>query len=831
MHPVSNLPATSTLDLSQQEACYHCSLPCAVDTPFQAILGGVNRKFCCAGCQAIAQTIHGQGLEAFYSRRVAMEPPGDDSGLSKISDELLAYDDEVLLNRYAPLVLEDSKTKALDEPKRQVILRLEKIRCAACVWLNEQHWRRVSGVIDVQVNYATQRARILFNPTKCRLSSLLNAARQIGYEAWPFDPSMTTDLAKQEQRRLLFRVGVALLGMMQVMMYAWPTYSNHGDLTFEQSQLMGWAGWFLTLPVIFYSAAPIFQGAWGSIKNLQQTKLIGMDVPVAIALIMAFVAGTLNLVHGSGETYFDSITMFVGFLLLARYVELRARHSAQGGAEALAKQLPATCERLTNREITNAQVHVIPVVKAQVGEYLRVGPGQVIPVDGILLSQEASVSEALLTGESKPVFKKIGSPVFAGSHNVGAPIFIEVEAVGNATRMAGIANLLEEALATKPHIATLAERWAAYFVTVLLGLAILTGLYWQLSGSEGAWVKAVAVLVVSCPCALSLAAPAALAAAQGAMTRIGLLVIKGHALEGLANATDLILDKTGTITSGHMRLVDIHVMNSRYSKAQCLQVAAALEKGQSHPLALALLEAAKDETDYRLAGENYYELGKGVQNGAWRLGSVSWLTKSAMPSYAKPGQSELLLCELDNPVATFILEDEARTGGEELVDVAKAFGMDIHLISGDDQNAVSIWANRYGILHHRAGMLPEDKRQYIQALQKQGRKVIAVGDGINDAPQLGQADVSVAVGQGVPLAQAGADMILVDNSLGVLAKGIRHAHQTKRVIYENLSWAFIYNVTAIPMAMAGWVNPWIAGIGMSLSSLLVTLNAWRLRKI
>ena len=838
-------------------ACYHCSQPCERDTPFTAELGGQTRLFCCSGCQAIAQTIHGQGLDMFYTRRVGLEAPLEGVGgdLSQVPDELLAYDDEALLSRFAPLIVSgsvvsnESEAGTASARVRQTTLRLEKIRCAACVWLNEQHWRQMPGVLDVQVNYVTQRARIRFDEARCRFSTLLYAARQIGYLAWPFDPSASADLAKAEQRRLLFRLGVALVGMMQVMMYAWPTYTNHTDMTAEQERLMGWAGWLLTLPVIFYSAWPMFSSAWHSVRRFWKTRTVGMDVPVAIALILAFSAGTFNLIHGVGQTYFDSITMFVALLLLARYVELRARHSAQGGAEALVRQLPATCHQVLNYGMTDQQVRIIPVVKVGIGESIRVSPGDVIPVDGELLSEMASLSEALLTGESKPVEKQQGSPVFAGSHNLANTIYMRSTAVGNATRMAGIAGLLEEALNTKPLWAGIAEKWAGYFVMLLLLLSFGTGLYWELAGVADAWVRAVAVLVVSCPCALSLAAPAALAAAQGAMTRQGLLVVKAHALDGLATANTLVLDKTGTITSGRLKVVSVQLVSPNFSQAEVLAIAAQLEDGQKHPVANALIEAASHERkDFSLQGESQYMVGHGISQGEWQLGSPAWIAQigknpenriatdipnlaSNQTSKQSSGQTQVDLAGPEGIVAHFIFEDEVRQGADELVGQARAMGLRIHLISGDAQSTVKSWANRFNITQYRGGMLPEDKLAYIQALQKEGAKILAVGDGINDAPQLAQADVSIAVGQGAPLAQAGADIILVDPSLKAIAQGLLHAHRTRQIIRQNLTWALVYNLAAIPLAVGGWINPWIAGIGMSVSSLVVTLNAWRLRKI
>jgi len=832
--------AESTLASSMKEnplSCYHCAQACDPATPFHTELAGQLRYFCCAGCQAIAQTIHGQGLEAFYKQRQAIEPPKEGISLT-IPQELLAYDDALLIDRYAPLDPQDPSQRI-----RITTLRLENIRCAACVWLNEQHWRQIAGVLEVQVNYATQRARIKFDPKSCNLSELLFAARQIGYLAWPFDPSVVADRSKIEQRRLLFRVGVALLGMMQVMMYAWPTYTDSLELTLEHSQLMGWASWLLTLPVIFYSAKPIFEAAWSSVRLFPKTRLLGMDVPVALALSLAFIAGTMNLIRGDGQTYFDSITMFVAFLLLARYVELRARHSASGGAEALVRQIPATCERLNP---DSNEIKIIPVVRLAIGDHVRVSPGNVIPVDGELISEQASVSEALLTGESRPVLKVSGQEVYAGSHNLGSPLLFRVKAIGQATRMAGIANLLEEALSTKPYLATLAEKWAAYFVLVLMVLALGTGLYGYLAHTGDAWVRAVAVLVVSCPCALSLAAPAALAAAQGAMAKNGLLVVKGHALEGASTITDLVLDKTGTLTAGELTVVELIELDSRFSKDALIEKALELESGQSHPLAAAILRYAQESSIKPKGSASLarYEVGKGVTLEKWSLGSLSWLKSLGVSitdeeiqqleyqNRPEDNQKNLLFMAFEQRLCgCFVLEDQPREGALDLVNFAKQQGVRVHLISGDRSQAVEYWANYFGIPNFLGQQLPEDKLQYIQGLQKAGARVLAIGDGINDAPQLAQADVSIAVGQGVPLAQAGADIILAAPSLQAVALGMKHAQKTRQIIRQNLIWAFVYNVTAIPMAMMGWINPWIAGIGMSLSSLVVTLNAWRLRKI
>ncbi len=806
-------------------SCYHCGGDLLPDSSYQAELSGAPRYFCCAGCMAIAQTIHGQGLESFYARRIpAGGKPEDSQGLSdKVPEHLLAYDDPVLLERFT--------RKIPNSLELETTLRLEKIRCAACVWLNEQHLRRMSGVKDVQINYVTQRATVRFDPEQIHLSDLLHAVEQIGYEAWPFEPSLAADISKKERRQLLMRLGVAMLGMMQVMMYAWPTYTGAEDLLSEHALLLGWTSWALTVPVVFYSAGPMFVAAWHSIRLFPQTKTLGMDVPVTLAVALAFVAGTISLVTNIGQSYFDSITMFIAFLLGARYVELLARQDAQGGAEALAKQLPATCERLEAYPDLD-RAHSIPVVRCEVGDVLRIAPGDVIPVDGILLSGQSSVNESLLSGESRPISKNINDPLYAGSHNIVSTMLMRVQAVGQGTRIAGIASLLDKALQAKPQVVGLAEKWAGYFVVFLMTAAAFTAVTWFYLDAHRAWEVAVAVLVASCPCALSLATPAAMAAAQGAVTKLGLLVVRGHVMETLAKVTDLVLDKTGTLTTGQPQLQEVLQLRSDYSENQAIALAYAMELGQKHPLALAIIQAAqlRGIQASSLECECTGELGKGLRSGEFRLGSRQWVGVDENLSTSKHQQASLVyLADAQGLIAIFALLDTPREGAQDLIASAQQRGIQVHLLSGDDPETVAWWAEYFGIKDFVGGALPEDKFSFSEQLQAEGKTVWAVGDGVNDAPFLAKANISVAVGSGAPLAQAGADAVLTSESLKPLTQALALAEKAQGIMRQNLIWAFVYNVVAIPVAMMGWVNPWIAGIGMSLSSLAVTLNAWRLR--
>ena len=805
-----------------QMTCYHCSSEILPGDLVEAELGGIMRPFCCPGCMAIAQTIHGEGLEVFYARRAQSgDKPAAYLASNEIPEKLKPYDDPSLRGRF---------TRPYgDAGVLETTLRLEKIRCAACVWLCEQHLRRIDGVSDVQINYVTQKVMVRFSPEKTSLAWLLFEIERIGYEAWPFEPSLSVDRAKQERRQLLTRLGVALLGMMQVMMYAWPSYVGANDITPEFDLLLGWTSWALTVPVMVYSAGPIFQSAWRSIQSFRQVHMLNMDVPIALALALAFIAGTINLVTGSGQSYFDSITMFVAFILAARYVELLARQDAQGGAEALAKQLPATCERL-HAYPESFEVEVVPVVNCNPGEVLRVSPGEVVPADGVLIENASTLDESLLTGESKPVEKKIGDRVYAGTHNILNPLLMRIDAVGQSTRIAGIASLLDQALLAKPVMVSLAEKWAAYFVGFLLLSAFISSAIWLYFDPSKAWTVLVSVLVASCPCALSLAVPTAMAAAQGAVTKLGLLIVRGHVLEGLVKASDLVLDKTGTLTMGQPELQDVIHLRSGYRREDALALAAALESGQRHPLALSLLRAIESEqlTLPILVDPVINQLGKGLSSGPYRLGSAAWLGIAQDPQVGQYGQVHL--ADDQGLIATFVFLDTPRPGLEKLLQAAKSRNISVHLVSGDDLATVAWWASHVGIQSYRGGCTPEDKYEYIEQLQEAGRFVWAIGDGVNDAPLLARADISIAVGAGAPLAVAGADAILTASSLEPLAKILKLADKTAVIIKENLLWALIYNLLAIPAAMMGLVNPWIAGIGMSLSSLAVTLNAWRLRK-
>jgi Cu2+-exporting ATPase len=474
------------------------------------------------------------------------------------------------------------------------------------------------------------------------------------------------------------------------------------------------------------------------------------------------------------------------------------------------------------------------------GDQVLVAPGQTIPADGSVLQGESEVDESLLTGESRPIAKVAGSDLTGGTVNIRSPLVQQVEKVGEATRLASIVRLMERAITEKPRVVQLADRVAAWFVAALLLLALATGIVWsQVDASRALWVF-VSVLVVSCPCALSLATPAALAVATGAFSRLGLLVSRGHAIETLARADHFVFDKTGTLTWGRLRLQETLPL-AGMSMEEALRFAAALEQGSEHAIGAALRESASAERPLPAAQSLQSFTGQGVEGTfdgrKLRLGRAEFV--GALHGQLPPPEAQALFATGDTCVALaddtgwlaiFRLGDQLRPEAGKLVRRLRDLGCNITLLSGDSAEAVGQVATALDIKDAHGGMAPQAKHDFIAALQAQGAVVAMVGDGVNDAPVLAQAQVSVAMGSGTELARNQADIVLLGENLERLAEAVVLARCTRRIVRQNLAWAFAYNLSAIPLAMLGWITPWMAGVGMSASSLLVVANALRLQR-
>ncbi len=817
--PLTAAAAALPLDASSA-SCFHCGLPNPRPSRFRAPIAGVERDFCCGGCVAVAQTIHAAGLDAFYARRT--EPA--DRPQAEHADEFTPWDDAAA---QAGLVRASGD-------RMEASLLLEGIHCGACVWLIESWLARQSGVAEAGANFATRRARIVWDPRETKLSALLRAVARIGYRAYPYDPARREALARQESRTLLLRMAVALLAMMQVMMFAVPTYITVDGVEPAHQRLLDWASLTLTLPAILYSAVPFFRGAWRDLRLRRP----GMDTPVALGIVAAFGASAWATLTGGGVVYYDSVTMFIALLLCARYLELVARRKAGDAIEAVARARPESAERLVDWPARN-DVEAVGASALAAGQFVRVRPGASMPADGVVVDGRACVEEALLTGESNPVAKAAGASVLAGSVVRDGTLVVRVEAAGQSTRLAAIERLAERAASERPRVARVADRIAAWFVTALLAFACVVALVWLALDPSRALSVTFAVLVVSCPCALSLATPAALAAAAGALSRRQVVVAHADALEALARVTHVVLDKTGTLTFGRLA-VERALPLAGTSREQALALAAALEMASEHPVARALQTAAAGialpvARDFALvAGAGIEGVIDGVRLRIGRPDFVAALSGAATPCNVAdvPERATLLALGDERSIrALFALGDTVRPGARELVADLARCGIVPVVLSGDRTSSVCATASMLGIADARGDLSPEDKRAAVAALQAEGAVVAMAGDGVNDAPSLAQAQVSISLGSATPLAQWTSDVVVLCDELPRIAEAIAHARRTLRIVRQNLAWAFAYNAIAIPVAALGFVTPLAAAAGMSASSLVVVGNALRVARM
>ena len=800
-------------------ACFHCGERIDGEPAATLTIEGTERPMCCHGCAAVAGAIAGNGLGLYYRRRDGFARRVADDESPDLAATLECYD---LPEMQAGFVRTEGDLK-------EAPLIVEGLRCAACVWLTETHLAQVPGVVGAHINYASARMVVRWDPARTRLSRVLAAVREIGYEAWPYDADRRERQLDEERATALRRLFVAAMGMMQVMMYAFPVYiAAAGSMTWDIVQLMRIASLILTTPVVVYSARPFFSAAWRDIANRRP----GMDVPVALGIGAAFGASVWATVRGRGEVYFDSVSMFVFFLLAGRYLELLARRAAFASTDALVRAQPAFALRVVDAA-WNAAGERIPVALLRCGDLVRVEPGERIPADATILRGDSAVDESLLTGESRPLPRASGDRVTGGSINCAGPLVLRVDAVGQDTVLAGIVRLVDRALGERPAIAELADRYAGVFVFALLLLSAAVGLAWAWFDPARAFQVTVALLVVSCPCALSLATPAALAAATGRLTREGVLVTRAHAIETLARTTHVVFDKTGTLTTGTMSLVDTHPAG-RLDADACLELARALEVGSEHPIARAL--ACASAACATEAATIEHVAGGGIEG--WvagrhlRIGSAAFVAGlsgriEGRPP-AAPGSTCIALGDDAGLLCWFVLQDVARPEAAGVVAALRAEGVAVSVASGDDPATVRAVATSLGIDDAVGGLTPAGKLERLRSLQ-QHAIVAMVGDGVNDAPVLAGAHVSIAVEHGTQLAQANADIVLLGSGIDGVPKARAIARKTVAVIRQNLMWALVYNAVAIPLAAFGFVTPWAAGIGMSASSLLVVLNALRLK--
>jgi Cu2+-exporting ATPase len=789
-------------------ACFHCGLPAAAGSRWEVRIDDAVRPMCCPGCAAAAQAIVDGGFSDYYGSRTEFARNAREQ--SADAPELLLYDET--------------------GNSGDATFGIEGMRCAACVWLIERRLAQVDGMLAANLNVATERLHVRWDSAACKPSDILRALHAIGYAAYPYDAQRHGEQLERARKTLFRRLFIAGLSMMQVMMYAVPVYlAGDGTMDADMTALMHWASLLLTVPAVAYSAQPFFRGAWLDLRR----GMPGMDVPVALGIGAAFAGSVLALVRGDGDVYFDSITMFVFLLLGSRYLELAARRKAARALETLQRGVPASALRMPGYP-SSRDTELVTAIRLQPGDVILVQPGQAIAADGVIVDGETEVDLALITGESRTQRKSVGDALPGGAINAAQAVALRVTCAARDSTLAMLVRLAERAGQGKPQVALWADKVAAWFVAALLALTVAVFAAWQLVDPARALQAAIAVLVVSCPCALSLATPTALAAATDRLLRRGVLAVQPHVLETLERATHIVFDKTGTLTLGRPVVCGVRVFGA-FAQRECLDVSAALEADNAHPIAHAL-RAAHPGPRCAATGLRYVvgQGAEGVVGGVrYRLGSASFVAGLAGTTGAGPAANDVSSAWLgshDAWLARFDFADGVRPDAADVVRRFQQCGKAVVLLSGDEPQAVRAVAAQLGIGHAEGGRLPQQKLDYVRKLQEGGAVVAMVGDGINDAAVLRGADVSFAMGGAAALAQLNADCVLLGDGLAPLADAAQTAGRTLQVIRQNLGWATVYNLVAIPAAAFGLLNPWLSGIGMAGSSAIVVLNALRLRK-
>ncbi len=805
-----------------QSGCYHCGLEIPKHSQFFTVIDGEPRQMCCPGCQAVAQVIADGGLENYYKHRTAdASSPETISATEQLRAEFELYDHSSVQKHFVA---------HLPDGTQQATLVIEGITCAACVWLLEHHISSLDGVVSISVNLTNHRARVQWDKEKTKLSDIFIAMHSIGYQGHPYHPDKEEQLLEKETKLAMRRLGISGVFTMQIMMLAVALYTGAGaSLETDYENFIRWASMVLATPVVFYASRPFFIAA---LRDLR-TRHLTMDVPVSIAIGGAYIASIWATITASGEVYYDSVCMFTFFLLIGRYLEMKARHRTGKAGNALLNLLPASAILLSDDG-----EKIVAANELQQGDRILVKPGHTIPADGLIDSGTSSIDESALTGEYLPLTKSPGDAVVGGTINVENPIQLVVTQVGESSQLSSIVRLLERAHDEKPKVARLADKVSGYFVTAVLIVAATVGLvWWEINPGHAFWVT-LSVLVVTCPCALSLATPTALTAATGTLRQHGLLITRGHVLESLAKATHIVFDKTGTLTEGNLSLQNTQRL-SGLSEAECLNIAASLEAHSEHPIAKAFHRASHQ--DSVVAAEQLKNhVGMGLEG--YVAGQRFFIGKPGFASQAcgtpldfsdapdSHGQWLLLASETE-PLAWFGLSDPARKQAAIAVQQLRKMGLEVQMLTGDSSAAVEHIAQELKIDKVVSGVSPEEKLQHIQQLQDAGAQLVMVGDGINDIPVLAGAQTSIAMGSATDLAKTNADAVLISGELMRLPQGLRLARRTRSNIRQNLGWAIMYNLIALPLAAAGMIAPWMAAIGMSASSLVVVGNALRLTKL
>ncbi len=793
------------------EICTHCNLPISPVDRVVDRVDGREHPFCCRGCRGAYAMITGAGLDSFYAKR-SWENPGIPEGAFES-----IYNDAYL------------ETYATDtENGRKISFIIAGIRCAACIWLIESILRKITGVKEASVNYGTHRGRVCFDPKQVTPGRIFKAVAGLGYVPKPYSRDEASSLQEQESRSLLIRFVTAAFLSMQLMGYSIALYGGYfSGMDQESRQLLQYFAALVTTPVVFFSGAPFLKGGWRSVRNMSPN----MDLLIALGVLTAYLY-SLGALFLGGEVYFETSAMIITLILLGRIFENSARRKAFAGVESLLRLSPETAH--LEQEGTTITV---PSSRLQAGDTILVRPGERFPVDGVLLNHTTEVDESVLTGEPDPVLRRPGEVVLSGALNISTAIQVRVTRTAATSFMARVARMVEEAQNRKAPVQGLADKVARVFVPVVIMIALATGLFWSFvsQGPVEPLLYAVSVLVVACPCALGLATPTAILVATGTAAGRGILFRGGDTLESTARLTVAAFDKTGTLTEGDPRVVRIDPC--RGDERVLLELAAKVEAGSNHPIARGIVHKARLE-GIGFSGEG----GEAVPGRGVRLATGKGMIVVGSRRFMEMNGVDL---KMDEPTALtevhvaldgryqgcIFLDNRLRPEAREVISKIRGLGLRTFLLTGDHRSSAEKTAEKADIQHPVFSMSPRDKADWVRKMNQAGDTVLMVGDGVNDAPALSEADVGCAMGSGTDIALETSDLVLMHDNLEQLPAAVELARKTRRIIRQNLFWAFSYNLVALPLAAAGKLAPVYAATAMAASSVLVVANSLRLKKV
>jgi len=801
--------------------CYHCGLPIVEAGSFTVKVADENHEFCCFGCQTVCETIHNAGLQSFYLKMPEgkhLAPP------PSLFAELASYDLDEIQSDYVDNLGDI----------RSIHLLVEGIHCAACVWLIEHSLIKQQGIVSAEVNLTSKRLRIKWNNRLTSLSTLLQALGRIGYAAIPFDPDTAEGALARRHRSLLYRMAFAGFAMMNMMWISIALYSGA-----DQGEFKNWFHWisfFIATPTLLYAGYPFLRNGLLGLRR----RYLTMDLPIAIGATVTYSYSSYITITGSinGHVYFDTVVNFLFVILVGRYLEAISKRQALSATSRLLELQPKLAT-----VIIDDLPKIVPIRSVKIGDYVLVKPGEKIPVDGVLVDGQSAVDESMLTGESLPVVKKLTDQVVAGSINGEGAFTVKVQQVLRNTALAKIVTLMEDAQASKAPIQCIADRIVPWFVVVTLTLATATFIYWYQFDFEQALLAATSVLIITCPCAFGMATPMSIAVATGVGAHHGVLIKQGAALECLSQVTHFVFDKTGTLTEGKLRVVTVESF-SDLSEDELLILAGSVEQYSEHGIAKAILAEIATRTLILSPITDFSSFaGQGVQavfdQKHVLLGTQAWLTEvgfvfslrvlKRVDSLEQQGISCVFMATEGEIVGLIGMADQLRSDAHSMIMDLQQQGIKIMVLSGDKTSVVDAITAELGDIERQAEVLPKDKAYVVRALQKQGAIVAMVGDGVNDAPALIQADVGIALASGTDVSIESADIVLTHNELHKVTEARRLAHRTLSTIRQNIVLSISYNIIMVPLAMMGLVNPLIAAITMPISSLLVIGNAARIK--